>query len=670
MIASFNNCFSPKAFLLIRRYWLLGLPLLMLLPSLGSFPYPNSEAAFSDLSITHYPYGQFLKQSVWNDHHLPLWSPLIFSGSPFAANPLSGFYYPPGWLALLFPLPFGFNFLIGLHLLWGGIGAYKLLRLEGLNHLPGIFGSLALMMMPKLFAHYGAGHVTLLYAICWTPWLLWASRKIIVHRYSKVAQNICISLEGPILATIFLGDPRWSIYAGLFWIGYRLFVVMPNKTKHLSKGLIIEFFHIGLQTIIAALLAAPLAFPLMEFTRLSTRASLTASDNLIYSLPWMRILGLIIPDFGGFPEFMLYAGQVVFILGISFVCFGGWNREARYWFSAAWITLITATGQFFTPAHLLSELPIINLLRVPSRALFLCGMCFAFLASHGLERILAGTISIKGKRRYRLFLAGYLLFIFILSLGVSAIGNKLPLNFIWAAALALFTVSLLALFEAKRIDIQLLFLGVIVLGLLDWGIVDNSVFAPRSSEQVLAESEPMAGKLSQLAEESPPFRVYSPSYSLAQQTASKRELQLADGVDPLQLKAYSDFMENATGVPSKGYSVTIPPFAEGDPNKDNRNYTPDPELLGLLNVRYITAEFPLNVPGLVYEGQTGASWLYLNEFARPRAWIQSSTNLLDDRIREVIVKQPNPDQTIISAEGPGLVVLSEISYPGWRVLDR
>ena len=41
---------------------------------------------------------------------------------------------------------------------------YRLLRAEGLEHRPALLGALAFEAIPKLFAHYGAGHLTLLYA--------------------------------------------------------------------------------------------------------------------------------------------------------------------------------------------------------------------------------------------------------------------------------------------------------------------------------------------------------------------------------------------------------------------------------------------------------------------------------------------------------------------------
>ena len=165
----------------IPATWLLVLPLLLLIPTMASFPYPSLGAAYSDLSISHYPNAIFFRESIVNWGEIPLWSSTIMGGYPFAANPLSGLWYPPGWLALILPLPLGFNLLIGVHLVWGGIGLYKLLRAEGLGMPGALLAGLSFGLLPKLFAHYGAGHLTLLYAVPWTPWLLLCQRKFAVE---------------------------------------------------------------------------------------------------------------------------------------------------------------------------------------------------------------------------------------------------------------------------------------------------------------------------------------------------------------------------------------------------------------------------------------------------------------------------------------------------------
>jgi hypothetical protein len=186
----------------ILRLWPLLLVALILLPGLASFPFPSANAAYSDLATSHYPNALFLRRALQEWHTIPLWSPAILSGYPLAADPLSGLWYPPGWLALLLPLPFGFNLLVALHLVLGGAGMYSLLRQQGLGHPAALLGGLAFEFMPKLFAHYGAGHLTLLYAVPWTPWLLSSS-----HVRVSSGGQASVDRRGP--ALIFAHPSSW-----------------------------------------------------------------------------------------------------------------------------------------------------------------------------------------------------------------------------------------------------------------------------------------------------------------------------------------------------------------------------------------------------------------------------------------------------------------------------
>ena len=123
-------------------------------------------------------------------------------------------------------------------------------------------------------------------------------------------------------------------------------------------------------------------------------------------------------------------------------------------------------------------------------------------------------------------------------------------------------------------------------------------------------------------------------------------------------------MEGATGVPNPGYSVTLPPFATGDPTVDNVDYQPDPTLLGRLNVRFVLSEFDLLVEGLTTRTQIGETRVYENMVAKPRAWVQSHDGGVD---KQADITFWSPNEIILKAQGPGTLTLAEIDYPGWRV---
>jgi len=167
------------------------------------------------------------------------------------------------------------------------------------------------------------------------------------------------------------------------------------------------------------------------------------------------------------------------------------------------------------------------------------------------------------------------------------------------------------------------------------------------------------------------FRIYSPSYSVPQHVAAENNLELLDGVDPLHLAQYADYMEEASGVEQPGYSVTIPPFRTGEPAVDNINAAPDLFLLSLLDAKYLISEFELADNQLFDPSPKGKPYIYKNTYWTERAWVEqsprSSQNKDRSDQRNVNELKITPNRIEISAVGPGRLVLSEISYPGWKV---
>lgn len=641
------------------RYWPLVLPLVLLLPGLAAFPYPSSEAIYSDQVISHFPNAIFLKKALLEWHEIPFWASTILSGYPFASNPLSGLWYPPGWLALLFPLPLGFNLLIALHLLWGGIGMLRLLRSEGLGYDAALFGALAFEAMPKLFAHYGAGHVTLLYAVPWTPWLLLADRR--AYQVPDTAKRLL--QPGLVLALIFLADVRWAVFAGLLWLAYSLNRRITRQ--HLG--------YLSRQISLAALLSAPLTLPLLEYTRLSTRVDLKPIDVFNYSLPPGRMLGLLFPDLGGFHEWILYPGAAILILSLLALLWGRVRRRAGFWLWVAVFSVLFSLGSNIPGLAYIARLPGIDLLRVPSRALFITGMALAAAAAYALGNLLKG-LEDREHRQANLLLAGLGALVLLLSGVVWLVSQKMSLNFAWGTGMTLATIAWLFLYGRLQARRDLWFAVLIGLVVADLGLVDHSLFTFRSAQAVESEGGAVANYL---AAHPGMYRIYSPSYSMPQQSAALYGFEMADGVDPLQLQSYVSFMQTATGVPWSGYSVTLPPFASGDPGRDNIAFRPDPQLLGLLNVRYVLSEYDLPVEGLALRERFGSTRIYENLDFRPRAWVQSATDAAGGTIQTAVLKAWRPDRIVVDidktpdhsvgAGGSHLLVLSELAYPGWQV---
>ncbi len=638
-----------KLFLLL----ILIAPLGIFFPFLGNFPYPPGSI-YSDLSISHYPNAIYILRSLREWGQIPLWSDAILSGYPFAADPLSGLWYLPGWVAYLFPLPAGFNINIILHLLFGGIGTFIFLRREGKSDYASLAGALIFELFPKFSAHYAAGHLTLLYGVAWMPWLF------ICEKHLQGRKRLFGT--GIVLGMVALADVRIFAFLMIAWIFFVLYRWWQEREASFGRFCLQRLMSAGL----AFLISAPLILPLIEFTGLSSRSTLATADNLAMALPLSNLAGLIVPNIGGYAEWIIYPGGAGLIVLLFTLTVPELRKRNVFWLGLILFTFLIAVGAATPVGDWLFRLPVLNLLRVPTRAIFLTGWAFSIIAGDGIDFLvgLRGGKTMPKPPGNGLIVAAISGFLVLISLGLWILTGTVPLLFLWGTAAMLIVTVLILARRSSQLPANIFILLFIPILCLDLAGVDSLGIDFKPAAEILSEGKG-AISLIQTQESGEKFRTYSPSYSLPQQTAAAARLELADGINPLQLSSYINFMEGATGIPIQGYSVTLPPFATAHPETDNQAYEPNPTFLGLLNVRYIVSAFNLNIDRLNLVGEAGGSKVYENMDTRPRAWIQADQNLLSSEFYAVDMKWSPNSIEIITNRG-GWLVISEMAYPGWK----
>jgi len=269
------------------------------------------------------------------------------------------------------------------------------------------------------------------------------------------------------------------------------------------------------------------------------------------------------------------------------------------------------------------------------------------------------------------------------------------------ALLPIASLGLIILTVQGKLNRQGLALITTPLLLVDLWSFDRSLLLFQSQEQAFG---PQREVVEYLAAQEGLFRVYSPSYSLPQHLAARSGLQLVDGAEPVHLWRYDRFMALAGGYPFPGFSVTIPPFPpDQDLGEAHRETRPHLNLLGLLNARFLAAEFPMDYEGLTLLKVMGHTHVYENERALPRAFVVgqvkvvcddekvlSELALFDPKKLAILEEKPSwtldapsllqeaevtfysPNKIVVQANlsSPGLLVLSELWYPGWRASDN
>ncbi len=671
---------------------LLLLPMLWLAPLLGDPTRVHNApgAEYSDLVVTHWPSADFVRRSLIEFGEIPLWNPHTLGGTPFAADPLSGLYYPPLWLALILPPPLAFNILFFMHLALAGFGAFFLARAEGAGDAGALLAGIAFGGLPKLAAHVAAGHLTLVLAVAWTPWLLLAAREA-----ARKASTRRWALAGIMSGIVFLIDPRWVIPSAAAAAGYAVFCGSGLPPQPRGRLIVNWIKHLAVFALFAAAIAAVLALPMGQFVSLSTRAALTGGESSVLSSPFSSLIGLLFAGIGSSIEWVVYPGVVVLTLAFTSLLFSPspkviWERGSggegerggakgrqemrmggegerggggRFWLILLVVSIVLSLGSSIPGYTQVADwLPASGLLRVPPRWMFLAGLALAMLAARGLNR-LEGAVDEHGllqKTGFGLAAGG-------LILAVASAAMSLPAA-LWQDALIWGMLGLILFvgFFSKRWSLPATS-ALIFLAVVDLALADARMINPHPTEPV---SIALAEVSQILRTEAPDYRVYSPSASIPQLDAVQFGLRSLDGVDPLILRPTFEIVSAAAGVAPPGYSVTLPAFATGSPETDNREAVPDWALLGLLNVRHLASAFP--IPGALPGGcrQTDGIFLCANPSARPRAWVAEGLDSWDQPVagREVRIEFDSPNRIRLTAAGPGILILAEASYPAWRVV--
>lgn len=601
---------------------------------------------FSDIPITHYPNLLFIQRAVQDYHQVPLWSNLIFSGYPFAANPLSGLWYFPGWIALIFKLPAGINLTLLVHLLIGLYGMYFFLRTLKISNIGSILGSIAFIFSTKIYAHLGAGHLSLIYAISWTPWLMFFTNK-----FKSEERGFKTSiLSGLIWGLILLADLRWSIPAFLIWI-----VLIVGKNINLK--IFAKFIGISLSTGLLTSLATWL--PLLQFLSLSNRASLTPNEQLIFSMSFFDFLNLFFPFFEGNAETRVYPGAAVILLSVVGLFLSQQNSKFRKWYFLALISILFSLGENIPGMSYIFGLPGFSLMRVPSRFLFPFIFALSVISAYVFDSFYLGKLSYKIHRIF--FLFPFVVFVILFAVGSFFITKEFPINLIWS--IIIFSTSFIVLFLLFSSSIKPILLSLFLLFLLttDLFFVNISSLRFEPFEKVINNHPDLMSKL-EVSE--PGFRVYTPSYSISQEQGAFFGLNQVNGVDPLQLQEYVDFFENASGVAVEKYSVTLPPFETGNPSKDNGKKCPKKELLQKLNTKYVISAFSLSDCDL--GDHTLLADQYVYELGNEDNYLQLE-NCPDGKLNYQTIKY-SANEIILNIEScGGILQISEINYPGWQV---
>jgi hypothetical protein len=602
-------------------------------------------------------------------------------------------FYPPALLLLVGPLAWSFSLFFALHLAWASVGTYWLVRSLERRSESALLAAVIFALSGKLAAHMVIGHASLVAGLAWTPWAVTCLHLSLSRRSALFA-----ILTGIALAAQVTTHTYSLVYTAYGLILYTLLYLA------LSPGAAVDRLRAGLRLmprlalipVVAVLLGSIQLLPLLEMAPHSNRA-LTLAEATLFSLsPAQTLTGILFPTANVGHEWIIYPGLLT--LGLAA---GAWwvRRERQVIIFAALAVLgaLLALGDSTFLYRLAYQfVPGLHWMRTPARLWFFITLGLAILAAYGFEAWQTAWRRPQ-LRIVRLLLVAATAFSLVMSLGVM-LGLGQTTRGAWGLALfGTLSGALLLGATFRRPGPLFLWLALLLIAadLLSFGY---SLLRMIPESEVAAQGWEAA---QWLAAQAQPFRVYSPSYSLPQTAASNAGLEQIDGVEPVHLTGYDRFMAQAGGYGDGPFSVTIPPFPDGvSPEVAHRDAQPDLRLLGLLNGRYLAAAFPLDEPNLTLQRQGKGTWLYENELSLPRAFVvHQAEPVTNDQAWEQIatldaervalveggqrlsgaaepstarILERAPNRLVIQTEldAPGLLVLSEMWYPGWETRDN
>jgi hypothetical protein len=667
---------------------------------------PSSRiVAGNDLANMFHHWLDFAVGSIW-EGRLPLWNPYLSSGLPFVSNPQPALFYPPTWLALLVPVPRALGLIVVLHLWLAGVGMIAWLRSEGASAVGALFGGIVFAFSGYFFVRVQAGHLGVITTGTWLPFVLWACRRAV----TRGSWGLAVLGGLPVGLSILAGHTASFLYVALGLAAYAVFCAWECwREERSARAAALPLLQSSVILVVGLALAAVQVLPMVELVMQSIRQGSGYDFAARFSWPPGHLLTLLVPNFFGEPlhtgywgdgiydEFILYVGVLPLLLALLGLRLR--QRLKPFLFALGLGALLLAFGEYGALHRLFYRfVPLFQSARAPARAGFLFTLAAAALAGLAVTALTSASPplsppmgGIKGgdERRRLLALLKRPLILTVAGIAAAVVVAGF-LAFAWGResnpeAGRLYHV-------ANRVAIFLFFflLSAGLLGAWRKGSLSRRAFWLLAVGLVLLDLWAFGGEAVQPVDvpESTYWRIVAQAVDdpqaarvlpwglsdFEQNGGMPFGLRSVFGYDPLVLERYEEFI---TSLP------------------DPRARTYD-----LLNAGYLVTTAPQDfaddpdAPRLVLE-ESGV-WVYERPGALPRAWVVPQVEVLGDEAMLARIHEPDfHPRAVALVESPlacagdgtgavesvrdegnrvearvqgggGLLVFSEVHYPGWR----
>jgi hypothetical protein len=362
--------------------------------------------AAGDFTDQFYAFRYFQSQELWSGR-LPLWNPNTFSGAPFLADIQSATFYPVGLLIILFAgrsgLPlFAVEIEVIIHYLFASIFVYLFVKQLTRNRMAGLVSGI-IYAYGSYLTSYPKLQMAILEGQTWVPLALLSVHLAAeaggnsAERGGKVRASVWLALGGVALGLCALAGHAQTFLLAVYTVmAYLLFSFFPlwgGKTGEAKLGLAAQMLIVPL---VALGVGAAQLLPSIEYMRLSTRAQIgfnQAGGGFLYS----DLLALVLPGLR-----VIYVGILPLLLAILGLVLKR-TRDTVFWGIVALLALLLSLGartSLFRFFYLFA--PGFRLFQGQERALQVFSLAAAVLAGYGMA-VLARPMVDKTKQTFARF---------------------------------------------------------------------------------------------------------------------------------------------------------------------------------------------------------------------------------------------------------------------------
>lgn len=686
-------------------------------------------AGGGDLAQFLYPAYAF-SAAWWTRGVIPLWNPYLFGGMPFVGDIQSGIFYPINLLTFFIANPLTFRdmeFLSVFHFFLAGTGMYLFLRfgkwnsdnskLQILNSkfdfkefripnlefrisiLASLAGAIAFEFSDLFITHFG--NLNIIATIAWMPLIL-----LFYRRAQTDGRPGFAAIAGVLLGiAFFAGHIQLFLFIVVALVLLAMGMMIANRIRlgdlqHYLGGLVII-------ALISLGIAAPVLLPSIEMTQNTVRAGYVYEQAAEFSLPPAQLIGLFVPGFfGRGPQNAWGPWQRVEVgyLGVlpillAFLALVLRRDSLTQFFGAlALIGLALALGGYAILHGWLYQLaPGFGQLRAPARFIVLMDFALATLAAFGFDALLHAlprASEIVFKRLIRA--APWVFLIVALPAGALAYSNLIlgqgqdavlfqrianatnALAFfilLFALSLALIVARGTRFFRAgvwSMLALALIFFDLFSLGAyVDASTDDPSRVYDHPGAVTFFKSDADFYRID--ARETGVENAWMPDTSIVY------NLFDVNGDNPLVLADFDRFWQSLGSRSARAYDLLNVKYLIARKNApvDREKFRlafEDSAFNVYENTRFVPRAFIVNDARVVTNRAAALQAVRAKDFDPFQTVVLeravSKSTPTDSAFAQIVGYGPNEILLDVRAAGGGILVLSEVYYPGWRAWEN